>query len=95
MRYGPDAQVPMTATDASVLQAAVRAGAGLCVLPVCLAEKDPLLIRSERYPDEIQRVLHLHVSPEAYELRRVAMFIAALESQVETMLNARRLKLKI
>ncbi len=87
-RINPNANVRLTATDAQVLQAAVRAGAGQCVLPMCLGDADPALKRSQSHKGEIRRVLHVHVSPEVQLLKRVALFIDALRHSVEDIFSA-------
>ncbi len=63
-KLGPDARIRMTGTDASHLAAAIRAGLGHGFLPVCIGDADERLKRSDRVPDPIARILHVHSSPE-------------------------------
>lgn len=79
-RMTSDDKMRMTATDAQILQAAVRSGLGRGVLPICLGDKDPAL---ERVADTatINRVLHFHASKDARELKRVQIFQEHLASK--------------
>jgi DNA-binding transcriptional LysR family regulator len=72
-RLGSTAQVRLTATDAQILQGAIRAGVARGVLPRCIGDHDPGL---ERVPDTdvIHRVLHFHASEDARRLKRVELF---------------------
>lgn len=70
-RLGPDARVRITATDARILISAIRAGMGHGVLPNCLGDADPSLVRSEVPIGRIERVLRCHVTPDAARLLRV------------------------
>lgn len=63
-RIGKSARVRMTATDAAILTGAVRAGVGHGLLPTCIGDADPALVRSEARVGSIDRVLHLHSSPD-------------------------------
>lgn len=63
-KIGKDARIRMTGTDAAHLAAAVRAGVGQAILPVCIGDKDPGLVRSEAPIEPLTRVLHLHTSRE-------------------------------
>ncbi|MEM9427621.1 MAG: LysR family transcriptional regulator [Pseudomonadota bacterium] len=63
-KIGPDARIRMTGTDASHLAAAIGAGIGQGVLPVCLGDNDDRLERSDALAKPIVRTLHLHTSPE-------------------------------
>ena len=63
-RIGKDAHVRMTATDAAILAAAVSGGVGHGILPVCIGDENDALVRSEAPVGRIDRVLHLHSSPD-------------------------------
>lgn len=69
-RMTTDAKMRMTATDAQILQAAVRSGLGRGVLPICLGDHDLALERVAE-TKVIHRVLHFHASDDARELKRV------------------------
>ncbi|MBX9698752.1 MAG: LysR family transcriptional regulator [Acetobacteraceae bacterium] len=68
----------LTATDSSVLQAGIRAGLGKGLLPMCLAEGDPLLQRVSSGPPELVRTLHLHVHPDTIQTARIQATMAWL-----------------
>ena len=80
-RMKPSAHIRLTATDAHILQAAVRAGMAQGVLPTCLGDHDLAL---ERVPDtkEIQRVLHFHASDDARRLKRVGLLYECLAQSI-------------
>lgn len=61
---GSEARVRMSGTDALHLAAAVRAGVGHGVLPVCIGDADDRLERSQVLAKPIERILHLHTSRE-------------------------------
>jgi DNA-binding transcriptional LysR family regulator len=62
----------MTATDAGIMLSAVRAGIGKALLPMCLGEEDPALVRLQPgAPPEFNRTLHLHAHPDTVEARRI------------------------
>ena len=63
-RVGSDIRVRMTGTDAAQLAAAARAGIGQAILPVCIGDKDPELVRSPALDEPLMRLLHLHTSRE-------------------------------
>lgn len=71
-RMKSDAHVRLTATDAQILQGAIRAGMAQGVLPTCLGDHDPAL---QRVPGAkvMQRVLHFHASDDARRLKRVGL----------------------
>lgn len=63
-RLGKTARIRMSATDATILLGAVRAGIGQGILPVCVGDGCGDLVRSEASVGRIERVLYLHTSPE-------------------------------
>jgi len=69
--HGRAAPVRLSATDAGIMLSAVRAGAGKALLPMCLAEDDPLLVRLKPSGPDFVRTLHLHAHPDTVESHRV------------------------
>lgn len=62
----------LTATDAGIMLSAVRAGIGKALLPMCLGEEDPTLVRLQPgAAPEFTRTLHLHAHPDTVEARRI------------------------
>lgn len=74
----------LTATDASVLQAAVRAGLGKCLLPMCLAEGDDALARIGAGPPDVLRTVHLHAHPDTIQTARIQATMAWLRESFAT-----------
>lgn len=64
-------KVRLGSGDNRVLMAAIAAGAGKGLLPVCLAATHPGLVRLEAGPPELVRILHLHLHPDAVQTQRV------------------------
>ena len=62
-RLAPDREVRHTATDAKTHCAVARAGIGRAVLPTCIEDEAPDLVRDEA-ARPIERFLHLHLNPE-------------------------------
>ncbi|UWP88647.1 LysR family transcriptional regulator [Aliiroseovarius crassostreae] len=81
-KLGEKVQVPLTATDASILMTAVEDGIGKGVLPECLGDENPRLVRLEEGEGAIQmgRVLHLHRNPDTMESKRVRAVITWLQA---------------
>lgn len=75
---GAEERLVLTATDSSVLLAGIRAGVGKGLLPMCLAEGDPLVERVAPGPPELTRALHLHAHPDTVQLARVQAVIGWL-----------------
>jgi DNA-binding transcriptional LysR family regulator len=67
----PGEVVRFTASEAPLLQAAIRAGIGKGPLPMCLAELDPGLIRVSDGPHDYLRTLHLHAHPDTIQTARI------------------------
>ncbi|MEO1537261.1 MAG: LysR family transcriptional regulator [Pseudomonadota bacterium] len=88
-KLGVDARIRMTGTDAAQLIAAVRAGIGQGVLPVCMGDADPELERSDLPLQPIERVLHLHTSPEFEGRARQNTVLAWLDETLCETLAAR------
>jgi DNA-binding transcriptional LysR family regulator len=68
----------LTATDSSVLRAGIRAGLGKGLLPMCLAEGDPALVRVTEGPPDLVRTLHLHAHPDTLQTARIQVTMAWL-----------------
>ncbi len=75
---GPEESLRLTATDSSVLREGIRAGIGKGLLPMCLAEGDPLLERVAPGPPELTRMLHLHAHPDMVQTARIQAAMAWL-----------------
>ncbi len=71
----PNENIRLTATDASVLVSAVASGIGKGLLPMCLAEQNPRLVRMNNGPPELQRMLKMHVHPDTIETERLKVMI--------------------
>jgi len=67
----PGEALRVTATDSSVLLGAIRAGLGKGLLPMCLAEGDPRLVRVMAGAPELTRALHLHAHPDTVQTARI------------------------
>ncbi len=57
--------------DNRVLMAAIAAGIGKGLLPMCMAARHPGLVRLEAGPPELVRILHLHLHPDSVQTHRV------------------------
>lgn len=64
-------KVRLASGDNRVLMAAIAAGVGKGLLPLCLAGRRPDLVRLEAGPPELVRVLHLHLHPDTVQTQRV------------------------
>ncbi len=74
----PGEGLRVTATDSSVLAGAIRAGLGKGLLPMCLAEGDPRLVRVSDGAPELVRALHVHAHPDTVQTARIQAVIAWL-----------------
>ena len=81
----------MTGTDARHLAAAVRAGIGQGVLPVCIGDADGQLERSSALDQPIDRILHLHTSPEFKGHARQSTVLAWLDETLFQTFSAERI----
>ncbi len=63
--------VQLTATDATLLYSAVISGIGKGLLPMCLAEPDPDLVRTTPGKPEFFRMMQLHLHPDNLETKRM------------------------
>ena len=61
----------LAAGDNRVLMRAIAAGVGKGLLPMCLAARDPDLVRLEDGPPDLVRVLSLHLHPDTVQTKRV------------------------
>jgi len=68
---GNERSVCMTGTDASALHAAVAAGIGVGLLPMCLGENDTRLTRIADGAPELRRELSMHLHPDTVQTARV------------------------
>jgi DNA-binding transcriptional LysR family regulator len=75
---GAEERMVLTATDSTVVRAGIRGGLAKGLLPMCLAEGDPLLERVNPGPPELTRVLHLHAHPDTIQMARIQATIAWL-----------------
>lgn len=77
--------VRLTSSDAGIMLSAVRAGIGKALLPMCVAEEDPALVRLHPgAPPELVRTLHLHAHPDTVEARRIQATIRWLRESFQT-----------
>ena len=67
--------VRLTGTDAGVFQGAIVAGVGKGLLPMCMAEVNPGLVRTTKGPPDLNRTLWLHTHPDTVETERVKVTI--------------------
>ena len=74
----PAEALRLGATDSGVLLAAIRAGLGKGLLPMCIAEGDPALVRTRPGPPQLTRQMHLHAHPDTIQLARVQAVMAWL-----------------
>jgi DNA-binding transcriptional LysR family regulator len=74
----PGEALRLTATDSSVLIGAIRAGLGKGLLPMCLAQGDPRLVRVTQGPPDLSRALHVHAHPDTVQTARIQAVIAWL-----------------
>ncbi len=65
----------MTGSDAGILHAAVAAGIGRGLLPMCLGDNDPRLARVHDGEPELRRELSLHLHPDTVQTARVQAVI--------------------
>ena len=63
--------VRLMATDAGVMQSAVREGVGKGLLPMCMGEPDDQVVRVSDGEPELIRPLYLHAHPDTVETLRV------------------------
>lgn len=63
--------VRLTGTDAGSLHAAIAAGIGRGLLPMCLGENDPRVARISDGAPELRRELSLHLHPDTVQTARV------------------------
>lgn len=87
-RLGPEAEVKFMATDARILMAAIRAGVGHGVLPLCLGQETPGLRPSSTDIGRIDRVLHCHMNPDTVFTARVRAVMEWLTNVLPDTLGA-------
>lgn len=69
----------VTVTDAGLILAAVRSGAGKGLLPMCLGARDPKLRAIEGGEPQLTRTLHLHVHPDMLQTARLQAAVGFLQ----------------
>ena len=72
--------VRLTGTDAGILHAAIAAGIGRGLLPMCLGENDPRLTRIADGPPELRRELSVHLHPDTVQTARVQAVVRWLRT---------------
>jgi DNA-binding transcriptional LysR family regulator len=87
-RLRPGSAFALTATDSLVLREAARAGLGAALLPVCLAEDDPGLVRLDPSGPVLRRPLMLHAHPDTVQFARVQVVIDALRRAAAALFGA-------
>ena len=90
-RLGAAARVRLTATDANILRNAARSGIGQALLPICVGRIDPSLEAVDTDLKATERVLHLHVNPDAAEAKRVQIVVNAIAAGIEGAIDAKLL----
>ena len=73
----------LTTGDTGALVAAVAAGVGRGLLPMCLSARSPRLVRTTDGQPELVRALHLHMHPDTVQTQRVQAVIRWLRESVE------------
>lgn len=73
----------VTVTDAGLILAAIRSGAGKGLLPMCLGEQDPTLQAICGPSPQLTRTLHLHVHPDTLQVRRVEAVVSTLRDRFD------------
>lgn len=76
LQADPTARIRLTAVDAAMLHEAVAAGIGRGLLPICLGESDPRLVRVMPGPPDLKRTLHFHAHPDSLGSPRVEALLA-------------------
>lgn len=69
----------VTVTDAGLIMAAVRSGAGKGLLPMCLGSRDPKLRAIDGGEPQLTRTLHLHVHPDMLQTARLQAAVSCLQ----------------
>lgn len=77
-------RVRLGSGDNRVLMAAIEAGVGKGLLPMCLAATNPALVRLDDGPPDLIRVLNLHLHPDTVQTQRVQAVTRWLRETVET-----------
>lgn len=76
LQADPTARIRLTAVDAAMLIEAVAAGIGQGLLPICLGETDPRVVRVTPGPPDLKRRLHFHAHPDSLGSPRVEALLA-------------------
>ncbi len=80
--------VRVTGTDARLVAATVRAGAGKGLLPMCLMQNDATVMRLSGPEPDLVRTLHLHTHPDTVQSLRVQTVIRWLREVSGALFNA-------
>lgn len=78
----------LSAGDNRVLMAAIAAGVGKGLLPMCLAARNSALARLDDGPPELVRILHLHLHPDTVQTDRVQAVTRWLREVVSGVFSA-------
>lgn len=65
----------VTATDTDLLLSGVANGLGRALLPVCLGESSPSIVRIGEGPPPLSRTLSIHLHPDTVQTTRVRAFV--------------------
>lgn len=84
----PGERIRMTATDSGMLLSGVEAGIGKALLPVCIGDEAPGLVRVGAGPPDLVRTLHLHAHPDTVQARRIQATIRWLREAVGEVFGA-------
>lgn len=88
-RREPGEGFALCANDSLLLHAAVRAGLGEALLPLCLGEADPALCRADpQAPPALARTLFLHAHPDTVQLARLQVVIGLLREGFAALFGA-------
>lgn len=80
----PGQSLRLTSTDTVVLRAGIKAGIGKGLLPMCMAEGDPGLVRITKGNPDLVRTLHLHAHPDTIQTTRIQVTMAWLRETFDT-----------
>jgi DNA-binding transcriptional LysR family regulator len=85
------ARIRLTAVDAAMLCEAIAAGMGRGLLPLCLGEADPRVVRlTPATPPDLVRMLHFHAHPDSLGSPRVEALLAWIRANFATMFGGER-----
>lgn len=79
------ARIRLTAVDAAMLREAVAAGIGKGLLPMCLGDADPRLVRIGSGAPDLLRTLHFHAQPDALGSPRIEALLGWIRPRFDAM----------